>query len=361
MFQRTPEERNLYRYLVRIEDFPEDAIAENNEAMSLVEVRGRPLLLLIEGEPDEAHYLTDAMTKEGIRLHLRPPEAFPQSLQELAVYDGIVLSDVPAFQLSDTTMTLIHDYVEKLGGGFLMIGGLRSFGVGGYYRTPIEEILPVRMQPPDKEERYSTALVLVIDRSGSMQGAKIEICKSAAIATGEMLSAKDHIGVVAFDSQAHWIVPMMRAGKKVELQARIAALNAGGGTNIHPGMSAAYEALRDVKARVKHMIVLTDGQTRGGGYEQLAQQARRDDITVSTVGVGQGANNQLLQAIALAGGGKHYATNDPSSIPRIFTQDAATHLGKLVREQAFRVQAVEAHPMLVGWDATKAPELLGYV
>ncbi len=361
VFQRTPEERNLYRYLVRIEDFPADAIAENNEAMSLVEVRGRPLLLLVEGEPEEAHYLTAAMAKEGIRLHLRPPESVPQTLQELAAYDGIVLSDVPAFQLADRTMTLIHDYVEQLGGGFLMIGGLRSFGVGGYYRTPIEDILPVRMQPPDKEERYSTALALVIDRSGSMRGNKIEICKSAAIATGEMLSRKDHIGVVAFDSRAHWVVPMMRAGKKGDLAARIATLNAGGGTNIYPGMSAAYEALKGVNARVKHMIILTDGQTQGGGYQQLAQQAQQDDITVSTVGVGQGAANQLLASIAQAGGGKHYATNDPSNIPRIFTQDAATHLGKLVREQAFRPQAVESHPMLAGWDAAQAPELLGYV
>ena len=361
VFQRTPEERNLYRYLVRIEGLTDDAIPENNEAMSLVEVRGRPLLLLIEGDAGEAHYLTDAMAKEGIRLHQRPPESFPQSLQELAAYDGIVVSDVPAFQLSERTMTLIHDYVEQLGGGFLMIGGLRSFGVGGYYRTPIEDILPVRMQPPDKEERYSTALCLVIDRSGSMRGQKIEVCKSAAIATAEMLSRKDHIGVVAFDSRAHWVVPMTRAGKKGDIQARIATLNAGGGTNIYPGMSAAYESLKAISARVKHMIVLSDGRTQGGGYEQLAQQAHGEDITISTVGVGSGADNQLMARIAQAGGGKHYATSDPSNIPRIFTQDAATHLGKLIREQAFRPQQVESHPMLAGWDAAKAPELLGYV
>lgn len=361
VFQRTPEERNLYRYLVRIEGFPADAIAQNDEAMSLVEVRGRPLLLLVEGEPEEAHYLTAAMEKEGIRLHQRPPEAFPTSLQALAAYDGVILSDVPARRLGERAMTLIHDYVERLGGGFLMIGGLQSFGVGGYYRTPIEDILPVRMQPPDKEERYSTALCLVIDRSGSMGGNKIEICKSAAIATAEMLHRKDYLGVVAFDSQARWIVPMTRVSRKSDILARISTLNAGGGTNIHPGMTAAHAALRSTKARVKHMIVLTDGQTGGGGYQQLAAQCKADDITVSTVGVGHGAANALLAAIAEAGGGKHYATDDPSSIPRIFTQDTATHLGKLIREQAFSPQQVETHPMLAGWEAAQAPQLLGYV
>ena len=163
-----------------------------------------------------------------------------------------------------------------------------------------------------------------------MGGAKIEICKSAAAATAEMLKRKDEIGVVAFYSAARWIVPLTRASNKADIGARIATLTAGGGTNIYPGMSAAYEAVRSAKARVKHMIILSDGRTGGGGYEQLAASAQEAEITVSTVGVGHGADNRLLGAIATAGGGKHYATSDPSNIPRIFTQDAATHLGKLI-------------------------------
>ena len=107
-------------------------------------------------------------------------------------------------------MSVIKDYVEILGGGFVMIGGKNSFGVGGYYRTPIEEILPVKMKAPDYEERHSTALALVIDRSGSMCGEKIEICKSASIATVELLTRKDYVAVVAFDSNAHWVVPLTR-------------------------------------------------------------------------------------------------------------------------------------------------------
>ncbi len=360
-FSRTPEERNLYRYLARFEDDRTDEIPQNNEAMALVEVRGRPLLLLVEGDAEQGHFLPDAMQEEGIRLVVRPPESIPQSLEELAVFDGIVFSDVAAFRLPERTMTLVQDYVEQLGGGFLMIGGVNSFGVGGYYRTAIEDILPVRMQPPDKEERYSTALVLVIDRSGSMGGGKIDICKAAAIGTSEMLSRKDYIGVVAFSGSASWVVPVMRAGRKGEIERRIASLSAGGGTNIYPGMSMGYEGLKNTRARVKHMIVLTDGHSQGAGYEQLAQTMNSEGMTVSAVGVGHGADNQLLQRIAQAGGGKHYATVDPSSIPKIFSQDAATHLGKMVREQAFKPQQVERHAMLAGWDADQAPSLLGYV
>ncbi len=361
VFQRTPEERNLYRYLVRIEGVVGDELPGNDEAMALVDVRGRPLLLLIEDEVDEARYLVDAMAREGIRLHLRPPEAIPTSLQELAVYDGVILSDVPAYRIGEHAMTLIHDYVEQLGGGFLMIGGVRSFGVGGYYRTPIEDILPVRMQPPDRDERYSTALALVVDKSGSMEGLKMELCKSAAVATAQMLAPKDLIGVVAFDADASWIVPMTRAGRKGEIEAQVATLAASGGTNIFPGMTLAQQALREARARVKHMIVLTDGHTQGGAYEQLAAELRGSGITVSTVGVGDGADNALLERIAAAGGGKHYATTDPSTLPKIFTQDAATHLGRLVREEAFQAQQAEEHPMLAGWPVQQSPPMLGYV
>jgi uncharacterized membrane protein/uncharacterized protein YegL len=360
-FQRTPAERNLYRYRVRVEGLEGDRLPENDEAMTLVDVRGRPLLLLVHEDPEAVRPLVESMAREGIRLHERPPGAIPGTLEELAVYDGVVLADVPAYEVGAAAMARIHDYVEQLGGGFLMIGGARSFGVGGYYRTPIEDVLPVRMQPPDRDERYSTALALVLDKSGSMQGTKIEICKSAAVATAEMLSEKDFLGVVAFDANAHWILPMTRVGLKAEVEAGISTLQAGGGTNALPAMSQAFDALRETKARVKHMIVLTDGHTQGGGYEALAGDVRAAGISVSTVGIGDEADNALLERIAAAGGGKHYATNDLATVPRIFTQDAATHLGRLVREEAFQPQQVEEHPMLAGWPASEAPPLLGYV
>lgn len=362
LFQRTPEERNLYTYRVRVEGFADrDTIAENDEAMTLVDVRGRPVLLYVEGEPDQSHYLVEAMAREGIRLHARPPQAFPQSLQDLAGYDGVVLSDVPAYQLTERGMTLIRDYVEQLGGGFLMIGGKNSFGVGGYYRTPIEDVLPVKMKAPDKEERFATALCLVIDRSGSMSGGKLEICKSASSATVDLLMAKDYIGVVAFDSLAKWIVPMTRATDKGTIRGQIATINPGGGTNILPGMTSGREALNGVKTKVKHMIVLTDGHSEGGGYQALATQIKSEGITISTVAVGGGADVGLLQQIAATGGGTFYETLDPANIPRIFTQDAMVHMGRLIREEAFVPKQVERNLILKGLDMKQAPTLLGYV
>ena len=361
-FKRVPEKRNIYNYRVVIEGFEEeDAIPENNEALSIVDVRGKPLLLYVEGEEGESRYLVDAMAREGIRLDVRSPDGLPNSLQELAGYDGIVLSDIPAHRIGEGRMVAIRDYVEKLGGGFVMIGGMNSFGVGGYYRTPIEEVLPVKLKAPDQEEFQSSALALVIDRSGSMAGQKIEICKSAAIASAELLSPKDSIGIYAFDSQVHEIVPMTKVTSTSTIASQISLLGSGGGTNIYPGMVMAREELNQVKAKIKHMIVLTDGQTSGQGYQALASQCHAEGITISTVAVGSGAQVGLLQAIAAAGGGQSYVTMDPSSIVRIFTQDTMTHTGRMIREDAFEPQMVEKHPMIRDWEDGMAPPLLGYV
>jgi uncharacterized membrane protein len=361
-FNRVPPRRNIYQYRAVLEGFEgRDAIPENNSALSIVDVRGQPLWLYVEGEESEAHYLVAAMEKEGIRLEVRKPVAMPSTLAELIGYDGILLSDVPAHQLGESRMTAIRDYVEKLGGGFIMSGGMQSFGVGGYYRTPIEEILPVRLKAPDQEEEQTSALALVIDRSGSMSGQKLEICKSAAIATAELLSPKDYLGVYAFDSQVHEVFPMTRVASTSMIANQISLLGSGGGTNIYPGMVMAREKLGEVKAKIKHMIVLTDGQTSGEGYQALASQCHAEGITISTVAVGSTAQVGLLQAIAAAGGGQSYVTLDPAGITRIFTQDTMTHTGRMIREDAFEPKLAEAHPMVRDWVEGEAPPLLGYI
>ena len=362
-FSRSPETRNTYTYRAVLEGFGGDTIPENNEALALVDVQGKPLLLYVEGEPDEARYLTGAMEKMGLRLQVRTPETMPRSLRELNGYDAVILSDVPARVLGDQWMQDLRAYVGQLGGGLVMIGGQNSFGVGGYYRTPVEELLPVKLQAPDQEEQQSSALALVLDRSGSMAGQKLEFCKSAAAATAELLTPKDYLGVYAFDSTAHVIVPMAKipASGGGSLAGAINTLTPGGGTNIYPGMMQARGDLAAVKAKIKHMIVLTDGQSEGSGYEALAASMKAEGITISTVAIGNDSAAPLLQAIAAAGGGQAYQTIDPATITRIFTQDTMIHTGRLIREEAFTPRLVERHPMLRGWDAFASPPLLGYV
>jgi hypothetical protein len=154
---------------------------------------------------------------------------------------------------------------------------------------------------------------------------------------------------------------MSRLTSTSVVSGQISALSAGGGTNLEPAFLQAREALRRVKAKVKHMIILTDGQTSGAGYEGLAGQCRAEGMTVSTVALGEGAHAGLLQAVAVAGGGQSYRTLEPEGITRIFTQDTLMHTGRMIREEPFDAKVAERHPMLVGLEPWDAPPLLGYV
>ncbi len=362
VFTRTPAVRNTYKYRAVLDGFAGDSLPGNNDALTLVDVRGRLRLLCCEGEPADAQPLIQAMEKEGIQIELRQPGSVPQTLDELAGYDGIILSDIAARQVGENAMIAMREYVDKLGGGLLMFGGPNSFGVGGYYRTPIEEVLPVRLKSPDEEEKQSSALAIVIDRSGSMAGEKLETAKGAAVAAAEVLGRNDSIGVYAFDSDAYVVTPMTRVTSTSAIAGQIASLASGGGTNLEPAFKIAREQLQRVKAKLKHMIVLTDGQTTGSGYEALAAQARAEGMTISTVAIGEGSHVALLQAIAASGGGQSYSTNDVSSITRIFTQDTLMHTGRMIREEPFEASMVEKHPMLAGFENfNDAPALLGYV
>jgi uncharacterized membrane protein/enamine deaminase RidA (YjgF/YER057c/UK114 family) len=360
-FTRSPTSRNIYKYRAVLEGVTEDTLPANNDALALVDVRGKLRLLYIESDAIEGQYLMQAMEKEGVQLELRQPGNIPSGLDQLAGYDGIILSDVPAHQLGEPTMNAMRDYVDKLGGGLIMLGGPQSFGVGGYYHTPIEELLPVRLKSPDEEEKQSAAVALIIDRSGSMAGEKLEMAKSAAIATAEVLGRNDFIGIYAFDSEAHVVVPMTRLTSVAAVAGQISAVASGGGTHLQPALEQARTALQRVKAKVKHMIILTDGQTSGGGYEALASQCRGEGMTISTVSIGEGSHVALLQAIASAGGGQSYSTMDASTMTRIFTQDTLMHTGRMIREEPFTPEFVEKHPMLAGFEKWESPALLGYV
>jgi len=361
VFTRHPSTRNIYNYRAVLEGFADDSIPSNNEGLALVEVRGRLRVLYVEGDAAEAQYLMEAMEKEGILLELRQAGNIPGTVQELGGYDAVILSDLPAHKVGESAMAAIRDYVDKLGGGFVMIGGPNSFGVGGYYHSPIEEILPVRLKAPDEEEKQSSALAICVDRSGSMSGEKLEMAKSASIATAEVLTRNDYIGVWAFDSESRVIVPMTRLTSTAAVAGQISSLTAGGGTNLYPAMSDARNALQRVKAKIKHMLILTDGETAGSGYEALASQCRAGGITISTVGVGQDVRMPFLQAIASLGGGQSYNATDPGAITRIFTQDTLMHTGRMLREEAFEPKVAERHPILAGWDRFEPPPLLGYV
>ena len=339
----------------------QDTRYDNNRALGIVSVTGKPKVLLIDENEAHARHLARALEDAQIRVDVRNGLGVPTELAELQNYELVIFSDVPANRLTQNQMELIRTYVQDLGGGFMMLGSENSFGLGGYYKTPIETLLPVRTDTEKKKETPSLAMVLVIDKSGSMGGIKIELAKEAARAAVALLGRRDKIGVVAFDGSPFWISEMHDASDKQYLSQQIGSLTAGGGTNLYPALEQGYFALTETTAKLKHVIVLSDGQSQEGDWYGIASAMHTDRITVSTVGIGSGADMNLLGNLANWGGGREYFTQDPYSIPQIFAKETVTASQSAIIDEPFIPHYIKPTQVLSGIDLELAPFLLGYV
>lgn len=361
-FTQSVERERLATFTARVRvPSEQDTLIDNNSDFGLVFTAGRPRVLLIESEPKAARDLQDALARHEVDVDLRPARGMPETLADLQNYELLILSNVPATSLTARQMDVARTFVRDLGGGLIMLGGDQSFGLGGYYKTAIEEILPVRSDFEKEKEKPSLAMVLVIDKSGSMGGDKIELAKDAAKGAVELLGPSDKIGILAFDGEPVWVSEMHPCSDKPFVLEHISTIEAGGGTNMAPAMEDALEALKSTTAKLKHVIILTDGISMPGEFEEIAGEMSRNKITASTVSIGAEANQELLQEIARIGGGRYYLAEDASSVPQIFAKETMAASKSAINEQPFLPVVVRPTPSLADLELSAAPFLLGYV
>jgi Mg-chelatase subunit ChlD len=320
----------------------------NNRAATTITVKGEPRILVLHRDEKQMRPLARAMQKQGLDLEIRGERGLPDTIEEMLAFDAIVLADVPATSLNQKQMEFIRRYVSDFGGGLAMLGSENSFGLGGYFRTPVEEALPLTSRYEKEKQKPSLAMVLVIDKSGSMSGEPIELARASAKAAAELLSAQDQIAVVGFDSETRVVLPMTGASDKGTILAAIESLSADGGTDAYPGMVKGNELLQNAVAKVKHMIVLSDGQTPENDFEGLVRGMRAQGITVSSVCLGDGAAKEIMQMIAQEGGGRYYETNDPTNMPQIFTKETMQASRSAIKEDLFGSVITGDHPILAG-------------
>ncbi|HTR55784.1 MAG TPA: VWA domain-containing protein [Kofleriaceae bacterium] len=351
-------------YHLRLAKYEHDTEKQNNEAVMTAPVKGRPNVLYVEGgvlrEPGAGGYLQRALEHENIDVTVRGPTGLPSNPKELEKYDLVMVSDVPAHLMGAGQMAALDVYVKNLGGGLIMAGGPDSFGSGGYERTTIEEMMPVRFDSEKMKEQPDIALVLVIDRSGSMQGPKLEAAKESARVTTEVLSPNDYIEVIAFDSEASVLVRPQRAANRMRISNDIARLQSGGGTNIYPGLKQAFDDLQGINAKVKHVILMTDGEAPNDGIQELVTEMRNSRITVSCVGV-QGADRNLLTMISEAGEGRLYMVDDIGSLPKIFMKETQEAQKSQLVEDLVKARIAKRVEAIEGTNVENAPPLHGYV
>jgi len=338
-----------------------DTFIDNNRLSAHVRTGDEARILLISDKPETLRFLSRALRQEGFKLDIRPPTGIPETMAGLEPFGLVVFDNIPATDPSISQMSLIREYVRDFGGGFLMIGGENSFGLGGYFDTPVDEILPVQSDFEKDKETPSLAVALVIDRSGSMGGEKIEMVKTASEATINLLSPRDYGGVVAFDSQAFWVSDLQSAASAHSIIQKIRQLSASGGTNISPGLELAHRALSSNPAKLKHVILLTDGQSMPGPFYEQTSRMAREGITVSAVAVGSGADRTLLEQIAQWGNGRFHFTADPRKVVQIFARETVTASRSAIQELPFLPVPTRSAEFLEGIDFDFAPFLLGFV
>lgn len=346
-----------------------DSIPENNAAESFTVVKPAGQVLLLESRPGEAASLEQVLRESGLQTSTLPASAVPPSAALMPQYDAIVLVNVPATAFSLDQQRTLLSLVQNDGKGLFVAGGNTSFALGGYESSALGEALPVDPKPPPRRERGSVTLILVIDKSGSMDlyrndVSKIAMAREAAMLAAESLQPDDVVGVLAFDTRQQWVVPPTRLQAPSDLEqvkARIAGLQADGGTNIFPALEAAYQAAAASPTPLKHIVLLTDGQSADGDYAGLIARMKPASITLTTVGIGSDTDTELLTRLALMGDGRFYSTERAQEIPRIVTRETTIVSSSPLVEGVVRPVVSEASAILADLEGQEAPPLSGYV
>lgn len=339
--------------------------AGTQEIHRWISARKKASLLLISGTQEDERVLKQLFGLKGYSVQAIVADGkqrFPDNLEDTS---GVIFNNVAEQQLPRGFLSQVKSFVER-GGGALLLGGDRSFGLGGYINTPLEEISPLKFIPPQTaKKRMVKAVALLIDKSRSMASdGNIESARDASLMAIKTLQDDDYVTVIGFDATAFVVIRMAQV-RDVRAQApyRLANLVAMGRTDLLPAMIEGRRALAKAPADRKHMIVLTDGKVpyQGQEYVQELARLRQEGITLSGVALGRDADVPFMQMLSQYGRGAFYQTLSGSKLPEIFIQDIKVSTGeKTIKERAeFPVGLGPAG--LISASVERFPPLRGFV
>ncbi|MFO1319569.1 MAG: VWA domain-containing protein [Burkholderiales bacterium] len=335
-----------------------DDSPRNNVGTTRATVQARPRVLYVESNAESVRYLRDALTAQGFDVTATLPDGAPVDRAGFGSFDAVVLSDVKAEALGVPRMEALEKYVRDDGGGLIFAAGANAFGESGYRNSALERVLPATFEA--QEKRRELALVIVLDRSYSMKGRKLDLAKAATLGALDLLEEEHRFGVVTFDSQPEITVPLAPVRSKRKAEDLISRFTASGQTNIYPALQMAYRMLVDAPAKSKHVILLSDGDTQPADFQRLAKRMADVKITVTTVAIGAEADRTLLENISTWGKGRFYYTESAERVPQIFIEETRKLVNENVREEPFRPAVKHKAEALRGIDLAQAPMLKGF-
>ena len=272
---------------------------------------------------------------------------------QLLIFDNWDLESIPASRKDE-----LERYVKQ-GGGLLVVGGERNMYQEKKVEDALDRTLPAKLAPPRSPE--GTAVVLIIDKSSSMEGRKMELARLAAIGVVDNLRPIDMVGVLIFDNSFQWAVPLRRAEDRTLIKRLISGITPDGGTQIAPALNEAFRRILPSQATYKHIVLLTDGISEEGDSLDLSREAVLRRVTISTVGLGQDVNRAYLEKVATFAGGKSYFLNEPAGLEQILLRDVMEHTGTTAVEKPLPPKVLKQTEILDGVAMETAPALKGYV
>jgi Ca-activated chloride channel homolog len=341
-----------------------DQYPEDDSLQGWVGIGAQRKVLILTDSNRDAAYLETVVRRIGLQAAVTVIAGGDYSGTPQG-YDAVILNNVPRSRLSSGAQNALARYVAD-GGSLAMVGGDNSFGLGGYENSPIAKVMPVVMKPPQRHERRR-ALVLIIDKSGSMgRNDKLTYAKAAARTVTKTLNDNDFLSVIGFDSQPFVVIPLEPMSQiRPYFDQLIDRLKARGTTFLLPAMREAERTLAQSGAAIKHVVILTDGETGGTAamyYDLVSTMHREGGVTISAIAVGREANLPLLQAIARYGGGGFYQTDSPTNLPQLFLADVKQRGGETTMvEKDFVPYTVRPDPVLRELAGRQLPVLKGFV
>ncbi|MFH1717869.1 MAG: glutamine amidotransferase [Planctomycetota bacterium] len=340
----------------------QDRIAENNRASAITYVAGPGHVLVVDADGSTGAVLDRALRNSDIDVRYCTTADFPDNLSRLMDTDAVVLVNTDCSNYTFQQQEMLCRYVTDLGGGLIMVGGAQSFGAGGWIGSPVAEILPVDLDPPQKKQLPKGALVLIMHACEMPQGNYWG--KMVAIAATRTLSRLDLIGVLAYGWQGagDWVYPLSPVGDKEAVVSAIKQMQMGDMPSLHAHLQAAYDALSACDAAQKHVIVISDGDPQAP-TTQLLNQCKQAGITCTGVGIFPHSPQdvQSLQRVAQLTGGRFYDVKDPQQLPQIFIKEAQVIRRALIIEETFSPQITYSLSEIVQGLPAGLPNIDGYV
>lgn len=368
MFRDRALQSGVNQYTLTIQGAKDDPIPENNSARALVSVEGNKPVLVVSPTGENSG-LVKLLHAGHVDVVGKTPAECEWSLEELSHVSAVMIENVEADQITPTGMKTLASWIDTAGGGLAMTGGQKSYGQGGYFKSPLDSLLPVSMELRREHRKLNVAVVVALDRSGSMAAPagggrqKIELADLGTVQVLDLLSPMDEIGVFAVDTAAHEIVPLDTVEHNAGYRGNILRIDSeGGGIYIYEALVASARMISSAKSQTKHIILFSDASDaeQSVHYEDIVAKLHDAGVTVSVVGLGtdHDCDADLLKDIARRGGGQCYFSNDANEIPRIFAQDTFTIARSTFVDQPTPF-AVTAGYSLLGAAPVSAPLNLG--